>query len=207
MVELDPNRPLIISDADEVLLRFIASFERYLERRSCYLDLKSFRIHGNIKRMPSGEAVPDEQVTELIASFFASETRTMDVVAGAADALAKLSRHAQIVILTNLPDTARDARIENLAGHGISYPLIVGTGPKGHFVKQIIEGHKKPIVFIDDLPHQIASVAAETPHVHRLHFIAEPRLARLLPKGPDAHARIDAWPEAEAWIASVIEEH
>lgn len=203
-IRIDPSRPLIISDADEVLLQFMAGLERFLERRACYMDFTSFRIHGNVKHRATREAVADEEVTGLLKTFFENETRTLEAVPGAAAALTDLSRHAQIIILSNLPESARAARIENLTGHGIVYPVIAGKGPKGEIVKQLIEGHMHPVVFIDDLPPHIASVANETPHVHRLHFIADTRLARLLPKAPEAHARIDTWPEAATWIAAAI---
>jgi hypothetical protein len=203
-VRIDPARPLIISDADEVLLQFMVGLERFLDRHACYMDISSFRIHGNVKHRASGDTVADEAVTDLLKTFFASETATLEAVPGAAAALAGLSKHAQIVILSNLPETSRLARIENLSGHGIDYPVIAGKGPKGEIVKRLIEGFAPPVVFIDDLPPHIASVAMETPHVHRLHFIADKRLGSLMPKAPDAHARIDTWPEAAAWIASVI---
>jgi hypothetical protein len=203
-VRIDASRPLIICDADEVLLQFIVGLERFLERRACYMDWASPRIHGNVKHRGTGEPVADNEVTELVRAFFDSETRTLEAVPGAAAALADLSRHAQIIILSNLPETARLARIENLLGHGIDYPVIAGKGPKGEIVKRLIGDHAHPIVFIDDLPPHIASVAVETPHVHRLHFIADTRLARLMPTAPDAHARIDTWPEAATWIAGVI---
>jgi hypothetical protein len=203
-IRLDPGRPLVICDADEVLLQFIAGLDRYLGTQGLYLDLTSFRIHGNVKNRTTNNAVPDETVGELLKAFFASETRHLDVVPGAADALRALTDVAQVVILSNLPETSRADRIQNLTGHGMPYPVIAGKGPKGAVVKQLTNGFAPPVVFIDDLPPHIASVATETPHVHRLHFIADKRLARLLPKAPDAHARIDTWPEARAWIASVI---
>lgn len=203
-LRIDPARPLIICDADEVLLRFVAALERFLDRHACFLDLTSFRIHGNVKRRATGEPLADQAVSELLAAFFASETRHIEAVTGAAAALERLSAQAQILILTNLPETARAARIENLAGHGIPYPVMAGKGPKGEIVKGLIDGFDRPVVFVDDLPPHIASVAGETPHVHRLHFIADTRLARLLPKAAEAHARIDTWPEAADWIASVI---
>lgn len=204
MVTLDPARPLIICDADEVLLRFLLGLERFLERNGCYLDLTSFRIHGNVKHRASREAVADETVTKMIAEFFASDTRHLEPVEGAATALRDLSARAQIVILSNLPETSRDARIENLIEHGMPYPVIAGKGPKGPVVKSLLGDFPQTVVFIDDLPPNLSSVASETPHVHRLHFIADPRLARLLPAAPDAHRRIDDWPSAANWIASVI---
>lgn len=205
-LKLDPARPLIICDADEVLLQFIAGLERFLECEGCVLDLKSFAIHGNVRRRDSGDVVANEDVTRYIASFFDSQTRTMDVVPGAADALAALATRAQIVILSNLPESARVARAENLAGHGIAYPVIAGLGPKGAIVKRLIDGIARPVVFVDDLPPHHTSVATEAPHVHRLHFIADPRLAKLLPPAKDAHRRIDDWPSATDWISSVLGE-
>ena len=204
MVTVDPARPLIICDADEVLLRFLLGLEGFLERNGCYLDLTSFRIHGNVKYQATREAVADETVTKLIGDFFASDTRHLEPVEGAAAALRHLSDRAQIIILSNLPETSRDARIENLSEHGMPYPVIAGKGPKGPVVKDLIRDFQQTVVFIDDLPPNLASVAAETPHVHRLHFIADPRLAKLLSAAPDAHRRIDDWPSAAEWISSLI---
>jgi hypothetical protein len=204
MVTLDPTRPLIICDADEVLLRFLEGLERFLERNGCYLDLSSFRIHGNVKHKATHESVANEAVTKLIGDFFASDTRHLEPVDGAAEALRKLSNRAQIVILSNLPESSREARIENLIEHGMPYPVIAGSGPKGPVVKSLLGDFAQTAVFIDDLPPNLTSVATETPHVHRLHFIADPRLARLLPPAPDAHRRIDDWPAAAAWIDSVL---
>lgn len=204
MVAIDPARPLIVCDADEVLLQFMMGLERFLDRHGCYMQLTSFRIHGNMRNRADDTPVENERVGELLSAFFAAETRHLDMVPGAAAALERLSRDAQIVILSNLPESSRDARIENLTGHGMAYPMIAGKGPKGEILKQMIAGFAQPVVFIDDLPPHIASVAGETPRVHRLHFVADARLARLLPKAPEAHARIDTWPEAAAWITSVL---
>jgi hypothetical protein len=204
MVDLDRTRPLIVCDADEVLLQFMVGLERFLETRGCYFDLQSFRIHGNVKQQSTREPVADEEVSKLLAAFFAEETGRLDVVPGAAEALQDLSRTAQIVILSNLPERARDARIKNLTAHGIPYPVIAGSGPKGLILRDMLRGFERDVVFIDDLPPHITSVATETPQVHRLHFIADPRLAKLLPACADAHRRIDTWPEARTWIASVI---
>lgn len=204
MVRLDSTRPLIICDADEVLLRFLEGLERFLARNDFYLDLTSFRIHGNVRHKTTNETAADDTVTQLVKDFFASDTRHLEPVAGAAAALRELSNHAQIVVLSNLPESSREARIENLTEHGMPYPVIAGKGPKGAIVKDIVAGFRGSVVFVDDLPPHISSVAAETPHVHRLHFIADTRLAKLLGPAPDAHRRIDDWPTAAEWIASVI---
>ena len=205
MVTLDPARPLVICDADEVLLQFVAGLERFFERQKLYLDLTSFRIHGNVKHQDTHEPVADDQVTKLIADFFATGTRHLEPVPGAAAALKDLSDRAQIVVLSNLPETSRDARIENLTEHGMAYPVIAGKGLKGPVIRDLIAGFEHQVVFIDDLPPNISSVAKDAPHVNRLHFIADPRLARLMPPCPDAHRRIDEWPAAAHWIISVLE--
>ncbi len=201
---IDPARPLIICDADEVLLQFMAGLEGFLHTHGYFHDFFSFRIHGNVRDLVTKEPITSERMTELLGQFFATQTQHLQPVPGAAAALAKLSRHAQILVLSNLPETSRDARIENLTRHGMPYPVIAGKGPKGVVVKDLIANVRQPVVFIDDLPPHITSVATETPQVHRLHFVADPRLAKLLPPCPDAHRRIDDWPTAEEWITSIV---
>jgi hypothetical protein len=44
-------------------------------------------------------------------------------------------------------------------------------------------------------------VAKHAPEVFRLHMISEPSLAPNVAPAPFAHARIDDWLEAKAWIA------
>jgi hypothetical protein len=197
---INQDRPLIICDADEVLVEFIKGLERFLARQDLLLDLASFRIHGNVRHQATGHVLEDDRVTRLIDEFFASDTAVLDAVPGAAAALADLSRHATVIVLSNLPASAREARARNLAGHGMAYPVIAGSGPKGNIVKPLIAAMRAPVVFIDDLPPHHASVAGVAPHVHRLHFVADTRLARLIGPSPHAHARIDTWPEAAAWI-------
>ena len=58
-----------------------------------------------------------------------------------------------------------------------------------------------PVFFLDDIPHNIDSVAECAPHVHRIHFIADPRLAGLIGAAKGASARIDAWHEAHDSIS------
>lgn len=200
----DANRPLLICDADEVLVEFIKGLERFLERQGLVLDLQSFRIHGNVKYRDSKEPVADERVTRLIDEFFAADTDSLDPVPGAAAALTGLQDEAQVIILSNLPASAREARAANLARHGMHYPVIAGSGPKGNVILPLIQGMRAPVVFVDDLPPHHASVASVTPHVHRLHFVADERLAKLVPPSAHAHARIDQWPEAADWIRRVI---
>ena len=52
-VEVALNRPLLITDADEVLFAFMRGFERHLANNGAYFNWASFRLNGNIiARMP-----------------------------------------------------------------------------------------------------------------------------------------------------------
>jgi hypothetical protein len=202
--KLLPDRPLLICDADEVLLQFVAGLERFLLRRDRRLVLKTFAIHGNVVDAVSGETVTHDEVTALLAEFFRSDTGLLDPVPGASEALQALSASVQIVVLTNLPETSRETRRAHLASHGMDYPVICGSGPKGPIVRELAGPVKAPVVFVDDLPPHLSSVAQEAPHVHRLHFVADRRLARMIEPARDAHRRIDEWPQALLWIQTVL---
>ena len=198
-LELNPDRPLIISDADEVLLQFMRQFEIYLDRNDMWIDLSSFRLQGNIKYKGSDEAV-DMTNRNIINDFFAAETLNFSPVEGAAEALNALSKEAQIIILTNLPLAQKSERQINLSKHGMDYPVIVGSGLKGPAVKSLGEKINAPLFFLDDIPHNISSVAEYVPTSGRIHMIADPRLSKLIGAAEGASARIDQWQEAEAWI-------
>ena len=198
-LKLNPNRPLIISDADEVLLQFMRQFEIYLDRNDMWIDLSSFRLQGNIKYKGSDEAV-DMTNRNIIDDFFAAETLNFSPVEGAAEALNALSKEAQIIILTNLPLAQKSERQINLSKHGMDYPVIVGSGLKGPAVKSLGERVNAPLFFLDDIPHNINSVAEYVPTSGRIHMIADPRLSKLIGAAEGASARIDQWQEAQAWI-------
>lgn len=203
-LELDPQRPLVICDADEVLFEFVRSLERYLDTRDHYLDLQSFAITGNVKHKETDVPFPANEMKDLLADFFAVATRDMTPVEGAADALASLSDHAQIVVLTNMPEAHRDARLEALARHNMSYPVIANEGAKGAAAAALSERTGDPVIFLDDLPPNITSVRRGVPGATIIHFIGDTRLARLLGPAPDSDHRIDDWTEAHKVIVEII---
>tara|TARA_A100001015_G_scaffold234414_1_gene265929 strand:+ start:3996 stop:4646 length:651 start_codon:yes stop_codon:yes gene_type:complete len=204
-LELDPVRPLVISDADEVLLQFMRQFEVYLDRNDMWIDLSSFRLQGNIKYKGSDEAV-DMTNRNIIDDFFAAETLNFSPVDGAAEALTALSKEAQVIILTNLPLAQKNERQINLSKHGMDYPVIVGSGLKGPAVKSLGDKINAPLFFLDDIPHNINSVAEYVPMSGRIHMIADPRLSKLIGAAEGASARIDQWHEAQNWILDKIAE-
>ena len=202
-LELDPDRPLVISDADEVLLQFMRQFEVYLDRNEMWIDVSSFKLQGNIKYKGSDEVV-DMTNRNIIDDFFAAETLNFSPVDGAAEALTALSKEAQVIILTNLPIAQKNERQINLSEHGMDYPVIVGSGLKGPAVKSLGDKINAPLFFLDDIPHNINSVAEYVPMSGRIHMIADPRLSKLIGAAEGASARIDQWQEAQNWILEKI---
>jgi len=199
-LDLDPTRPLIISDADEVLLQFVAGLELYLDRQGLWLDLKSFALSGNIKEKSTNKPIPAAKTPDLLADFFVSEAGRLVAVEHAADALKTLSGRAQIIVLTNVPFAQRDARAESLARQGMDYPVIANKGLKGAAVHYLAQRTNGPIFFLDDIPHNIRSVAEAHRPSRRLHFIADKRLAKLLPPSEHSHFHSSHWPDAQTFI-------
>jgi hypothetical protein len=204
-LELVRGRPLIVTDADEVLFAFMAGFERFLESINLYFHWGSYALVGNVRTRADDRPVEAEAVRELLKRFFEEHTEMLDPVPGAADALQALSARAQIVVLSNLPLAQAPARRRALAAHGMDYPLIANTGGKGNAVRRLEERVAAPVIFIDDIPTQHTSVRSAAERVLCLHLIADPRLARLL--GPAEHSdhRTDTWPEARALIEAALD--
>lgn len=190
-------QPLIVCDADEVLLQFFTTLEGYLERNGYYVKLDSFALNKNIRDAASHEPASADQISDLMQTFFKTDIHTSPAVDGAVDALARLSNHAEICIVTNFPGTQASARQLALEAIGLSYPVICNTGGKGPALAHIAEHWTAQIAFIDDLPPNHDSVASDAPDVHRIHFVADPRLSKLIEKPQSAHKRAHSWAELE----------
>lgn len=202
VLSLRTDKPLLIVDADEVLFYFMRGLEGFLAGRDLYFDWASYALHGNIRHRRDDSPVDAETLHPLLQRFFAEATEMMEPVEGAAAALAELGKIAQVVVLSNVPMVARAARSRALARHGMAFPLIANSGPKGPAVAAMLRQVAAPSFFIDDIPHNHTSVAQIAPAAHRLHYIADPRLAALLGPAPDCHHRMESWPLMQAHIAN-----
>jgi len=202
---LDPQRPLIVTDADEVVAYFIAGLERFLHRNGHWLDLKSFAITGNIRKQGSNEASTQAQVKDLLAAFFNTDTELLDPVDGAAEALRALNARAQIIVLSNVPSSAHAARQRWLRRHGMDYPLIANSGSKGLPLRYLEEQINAPVFFLDDLPPHLDAVAEQASSVCLLHFIADKRLAALVGPAQNCHLHTSDWPDARAFIETKLD--
>ena len=193
---------LLICDCDEVLLHMVRHFGVWLRERH---DI-DFNMAGgdfrNSMRRPDGRLIEFDEMRGLIDGFFPDEMDRQTLVPGAREALAALADSADIVILTNLGDHCRDARIAQLAAFGIAHRVETNQGGKGDPVARLVAEHGNPVtVFVDDLGVHHESVARHAPQVHRLHMVSEPELAPHIKPAPCAHARIDDWATARGWIA------
>ena len=199
-LQLAPNRPLIISDADEVIFAFVRGLEAYLLDNGHFMDLKSFAMRGNIRDSETGEAVSAHAVKELINDYFLERTEQIEPVDGAAAALEALAQRAQILVLSNTPLVCYEARRRALVKNGMDYPLVANIGKKGAAVAYLANQLRAPIFFLDDIPHNITSVARLAHVVIRVHFIADYRLRDFLGQAEDADVRIDDWPGVQQYI-------
>ena len=202
---VETGRPLLISDADEVLFRFVETFASHIEEDGYSFDWSSFRLTGNVRRTTDGAVLDQSQVFGLLQQFFAARAEDIPPVPGAAEGLARLARAGvQIVVLTNIPDAHRDARRAALARNRMPYPVVANTGDKGPAAAWLAARAASPAVFVDDGPNNHVSVKQTAPGIACLHFVATERLARLVEKPPEADGRPDDWPALEQAVAASL---
>ena len=196
------SRPLLITDCDEVLLHMVSHFRDWLgEAHEVDFAFETGKFEDALTDRRTGEALGRDRVWPLLGQFFEGEMHRQTPVPGAIEALGKIGEVADIVILTNLPDLAHPWRVEQLANHGIAHEVVCNQGGKGVPAREIIDRHGATrTACVDDLPVHHASVAKHAPEVFRLHMVAEPVLAPVVPPAEHAHARIDDWPTACDWI-------
>ncbi|WP_294251095.1 HAD family hydrolase [uncultured Sphingomonas sp.] len=195
-------KPLLITDCDEVLLHMVRHFGEWLgDNHDIDFALNGSEFEGAMRRRGDGSTLEGPEMWALLDGFFPGEMDRQTLVPHAREALARIAEVADIVVLTNLQDHCRDHRISQLANHGIVHRVECNQGGKGAPVARLVEEHGASVaVFVDDLATHHESVAKHAPDVFRLHMVAEPSLAPKVPPAPHAHARIDDWREAQAWI-------
>ena len=203
-LKIDPARPLLIVDVDEVLALFMHGFGRFLAGRGYEFRVDKFALFQNIYE-PGALAHLDIEIGRgLFDDFFRFAAEDIDPAPGAADSLAELAREANIVVLTNAPDYAREARARWLVQHGMDYPMIINAGLKGEAVAALAARTPHQTAFIDDLIHNLNSVEASAPAVHRFQMVADPRLRLLAPAAPERHRRFDDWPDLQVAVSHVL---
>ena len=194
-----PDRPLLVSDADEVLFHFMTGFENWLLANRFSFDWSGHGLANNV-RDPKGAPVPQEKLAPMLLDFFAQSTELLDPVEHAAGALDRLQGRAQILVLSNLPLAQAPDRKRALERHGMPYPLVANIGSKGATLRHLAQMVEAPILFIDDLHRNHSSVRRELPRALNIHFVANRRLAALMGKAPDCDHWADSWIEIEGYV-------
>ena len=204
------NRPLVISDCDEVLLHMVAHFRDWLgEEHDVDFVMTSNDFSQAVRRRADGEPLAPEQIWRLLGGFFDTQMDRQTPIAGAVDGINALARQADVVILTNLNDERQERRREQLRRLGIDARVFTNQGPKGPALQAILEEYAPSrAIFIDDLPQHHRSARESVPGITTLHLCGEPMLAPHIEcayRAGDADARIDRWSEALPWLIERLE--
>ena len=200
------DRPLVICDVDEVVVHFTRDFEAYIAAHGLWLDPASFALNGNVRHQHDHSPAADSVVMDVVSKFFTDRTLHQEPIDGAVDALLELGERANVVMLTNLPHSAGEDRRQNLARHGLPFPIVTNSGPKGPAIAELVRLTQKPAVFIDDSPSFIASAYDHTPDVHLVHFLHDERFARHVERMDFVSLRTGRWDEAHSHIMALIDE-
>jgi hypothetical protein len=200
------NRPLLICDCDEVLLHMVVPFRDWLgEVHHIDFDLHNSDWAEALRHKHDGTRVERDAIWALLSGFFETEMHRQQPIKGSIAAINRIAKIADVVILTNLMDHHNEARTAQLRAAGIDVPVYTNQGGKGQALANIVERYApSATVFVDDLEHQHDSVADVTPDVWRLQFVGEAILSQRIKPAPSAHARIDQWDQAEAWITGKL---
>ena len=204
------TRPLIVSDCDEVLLYMVAPFKQWLAETQGV----EFRMAGNdfsqaLRWQDSGELLEKQEIWDKLGLFFDTQMHRQSAIPGAIEGIASLTEIADVVVLTNLPDSRQQIRTEQLAGHGLDMRVFTNQGPKGPALQAILDEYKpSKAIFIDDLAQHHRSARETIGDITTLHLCGEPMLAPHIDcahSAGHADARIDSWDEALPWLRHQLE--
>jgi hypothetical protein len=191
---LSIDRPLVIVDVDEVLGLFIKGFAEFLAREGLEFRLDRYALFQNIYRPGAAAPIPEAEGKALYQAYFRGPCGELEPAPGAVEALGKLRRTAEIVILSNAPPEAERLRRGWLRRHGLEHPLILGSGPKGPLAAGLARQSRGRSAFIDDILEHLDSVAEHAPQTATFQHVADERLRPLAPRS-ERHRRIDDWAE------------
>ena len=205
-LNIDPNLPLMIFDADEVLVHFAEPFATYIKKHNHRLHLTGYRLDNAIKKADTDEVADPDTAKELVWGFINEETKSQPAAKGAPQALMKLQAYAQIIILSNVPHSVHDDRVANLKSLNMDYPLISNEGMKGPAVKEILKNHKAQSFFIDDNPYQVESVYNDNQQTVCVHFSVCDLVKPYMPKAVGASIEPTSWQDLVSQLIGYLKD-
>jgi len=200
---LSADRPLVIVDVDEVLGLFLKGFGDFLALQGLEFRVERYGLFQNIFRPGGVDPVSDAEGKLLFHAFFRTDCAKMEPAPGAVAALNRLSRRAEIVILSNAPPQAEALRAGWLKTHGLPHPLILNSGPKGPITAGLVRQSRSRSAFVDDILSNLDSVAEHSPQTATFQHVADERLRPFAPRS-DRNRRIDDWTELGAAIEQAV---
>jgi len=200
---LSRERPLVLVDVDEVLGLFMQGFGDFLVTRGLEMRIDRFALFQNIYRPGASEHLEVPEGRKLFDEFFSGHCHEIEPAPGAIDALNRLAKRAEILILSNAPAEAERLRTRWLHKHGLAHPLILNTGPKGPIAAGLVAQTPHPTAFVDDLIPNLDSVAEHSPATATFQHVADLRLRPYAPRSA-RHPRIDDWAELGAAIEASL---
>lgn len=209
-LQLDPSKPLIISDADEVIFElFMHLFEYFDENgyRFTGKNLVGFELLDHFYSHQTDDLIEEHEFIKIITQFFTDHGDDMPMVENAFENLMQLSETCQIIILTNAPHSYRERRVEIYRGHGIHFPIITNIGNKLAAVNEIVKNHQAPVFFIDDSPEHHISILKEIPHITCIHFIGDVRYAKMVSDVDNVALKSTNWNEVKHYIETQLQSH
>ena len=205
-LNINPTLPLMIFDADEVLVHFAEPFATYIKKHNHRLHLTGYRLDNAIKKADTDEVADPDTAKDLVWGFINEETKSQPAAKGAPQALMKLQAYAQIIILSNVPHSVHDDRVANLKSLNMDYPLISNEGMKGPAVKEILRNHKAKSFFIDDNPYQVESVYNDNQQTVCVHFSVCDLVKPYMPKAVGASIEPTSWEDLVAQLIGCLKD-
>lgn len=204
------NRPLIISDCDEVLLYMVSPFRDWLdEEQGIEFHMGTNDFSQALRWQENGEVLAPEEIWRMLGKFFDTEMHRQSPIPGAIEGINALGEKADVVILTNLVDKRQQMRTEQLADHGLDARVFTNQGPKGPALQKILDEYNPTkAIFIDDLAQHHRSARETIGSITTLHLCGEPMLAPHIDcahTSGHADARIDTWDHALPWLMGELE--
>ncbi|WP_367947079.1 HAD family hydrolase [Sphingopyxis sp. BSNA05] len=159
------NKPLLISDCDEVLLHMVVPFQQWLDSdKHIHFDLENGNNFANaLRHKHDGTQVLPQQIWPMLKEFFDNEMHRQGAIEGAVESINRLGEIADVVILTNLLDDRREARAEQLKAVGIDFPVYTNQGGKGELLAGILAEYEPSVTVLSMI--WVTSTAA-SPNMH-----------------------------------------
>ena len=205
-INIDYSKPLLISDADEVIVNMISCFEEFILKENLYYDMSAYALFGNIKNKEDDSIVNNEKIIELLNNFYDLHTMDITFVQEAVIYLKKIETEldVQIIILSNLPLKNREEREISFKNNGLNYPVIANSGPKGPAIKEVTKELMKNVFFIDDISTNLLSAHETVNNIKTIHYISDDRIAKLALTPEKVNLRAESWIEIYNYIKNEI---